>query len=77
MEVKVKFIGVLSVKYGPDPILIDLGPGQESLLDKIQELIGNHGAGSYFILINGRPAKFSDPIEDGDVLTVFSPISGG
>ena len=77
MQVKIKFIGVLSVKFGPDPIIVDIDPDHDSLLVKIQALVGNHGSGSFSILKNGRPVMISDPIEAGDVFTVFSPISGG
>lgn len=77
MQVKVKFIGVLSVKFGPDPIIVDIDTGYDSLLVKINALIGNHGSGSLSILKNGRPVLISDPIEAGDIFTVFSPISGG
>ncbi len=77
MQVKIKFIGVLSVKFGPDPIIVDIDPDQETLLVKIQDLVGNHGSGSFSILKNGKPVLVSDPIEAGDVFTVFSPISGG
>jgi len=77
MQVKIKFIGILSVKFGPDPIIADIDPNLDSLLVKIHALVGNHGSGSYSILKNGKPVLISDPIESGDVFTVFSPISGG
>jgi len=77
MKVKIKFIGVLSVKFGPDPIIVDIDPDHDSLRFKIQALIGNHGSGSISILKNGRPLLTYDSIEAGDVFTVFSPISGG
>jgi molybdopterin converting factor small subunit len=32
---------------------------------------------SKIILLNGRHTKESDPIKDGDVLSVFPPVAGG
>lgn len=77
MQVKIKFIGVLSVKFGAGSIIANIDPDYESLYGTIQELTDNHGTSSLVILKNGRPFKLPDPIEEGDEFLVFSPISGG
>lgn len=77
MQVKIKFIGVLSVKFGAGTIISNIDPDYKSLYGKIQELSGGNGAASLVILKNGRPVSLQDPIEEGDEFLVFSPISGG
>lgn len=76
MQVKIKFIGILSVKFGTNTIIVNIDPNYESLYGKIQELASSHGA-SLVILKNGRPVKPQDSIEEGDEFFVISPISGG
>ena len=77
MEVKIRFLGLLSVQYGSDPIPVQIDPGSEALKSKIQELIGNQGSNSLVILRNGRSLTDTSCIEDGDEFQVFMPISGG
>lgn len=77
MQIQIRFLGVLSVKYGSDPIMINSDCDYESLKNKIRDLIGADGSVNYVILRNGKPAVPSELLNDGEELLVFSPISGG
>jgi molybdopterin converting factor small subunit len=77
MEAKIRFLGLLSVRYGSDPIPIHIDPSYEALQSKILELIDNQVVNSLVILRNGRSLLNADPMEDGDEFQVFMPISGG
>jgi molybdopterin converting factor small subunit len=77
MEIKIRFLGLLSTKYGSTPFAIEIDPDLESLQKKILELIGNQGTKNFVILKNGRLVSSADSLENGDELHVFMPISGG
>jgi len=77
MEVKIRFLGLLSVRYGSDPIPLPIDPSCDALQSKIIELIGYQGSNSLVILRNGKSLLSTDPIEEGDEFQVFMPISGG
>ena len=78
MLVKIKFLGVLSTRFGTAPIVVDTGPNYESLHVKIHELTGDNGTTHYVILKKGMPLnEEAVPINDEDEFCVFLPISGG
>lgn len=78
MFVTIKFLGVLSLKFGSTPIAVEIVPNYESLHTKIKELIGEKDTTRYVVLKNGKPLiDLSDVIRDGDTFFVFFPISGG
>lgn len=77
MEIKIKFLGALSVNFGTEPVSAESGPDYESLRRAILSLTGDQCSAGFVILKNGRPVMYPDPIEEGDEFVVFSPISGG
>lgn len=77
MQVKIRFLGILSVKYGAEPVLIEIGPESAALETAIQGLLNKDGSSAIVILKNGRPFQSAGPVCDGDEFCVFSPISGG
>jgi len=77
MEIKLRFLGLLSAKYGSDPLLVEIEPDYESLQNKIVDLIGGQGAKNFVILKNGKLLSGNDSLQSGDELHIFMPISGG
>lgn len=77
MEITIRFLGILSVKYGASPIIINNVSDYASVKTIIRELIGTDSSVNCVILRNGKPAVASETLKDGDEFCVFSPISGG
>lgn len=78
MNVTVKFLGTLSVRFGNAPIHVQINPNHKSLNAKIHEIIGAEKATSYIVLRSGKPYNDdSEPIKENDEFCVIQPISGG
>lgn len=78
MLINIKFLGVLSAKYGTSPIIVDIVPDYESLNHKIRELLGDHCTTNYVILRKGKPLNKDNASFNGkDEFCVLLPISGG
>ncbi len=74
MTVKLKLYGDY-LKYGPEETYVDLTEGAtvEDLLNKFSIVERNY----IIVLVNLKRAWFDDRVNDGDVVSVFSPVGGG
>jgi sulfur carrier protein len=74
MTVKVKLYGDY-LKYGPEETYIDL-PENSTVEDVLNRF--NIKERKYIIvLVNLKRAWFEDKLNDGDIVSVFSPVGGG
>ena len=74
MTVKVKLYGDY-LKYGPEETYIDL-PENSTVEDALNRF--NIKERKYIIvLVNLKRAWFEDRLNDGDIVSVFSPVGGG
>jgi sulfur carrier protein len=74
MTVKVKLYGDY-LKYGPEETYIDL-PENSTVEDVLNRF--NIKERKYIIvLVNLKRAWFEDRLNDGDIVSVFSPVGGG
>jgi ThiS family. len=74
MTVKVKLYGDY-IKYGPEETYIDL-PENSTVEDVLNRF--NIKERKYIIvLVNLKRAWFEDKLNDGDIVSVFSPVGGG
>jgi len=74
MTVKVKLYGDY-LKYGPEETYIDL-PENSTVEDVLNRF--NIKERKYIIvLVNLKRAWFEDKLNDGDIVSIFSPVGGG
>jgi sulfur carrier protein ThiS len=75
MEISVKLFSDFSLYHSPSTFTMRLG-GRKSVVEilrglKIPEDLPR------VILVNGHAATEQSKLEDGDILSVFSPVAGG
>ncbi|MGB9793876.1 MULTISPECIES: MoaD/ThiS family protein [Caldisericum] len=74
MNVKVKLYGDY-LKYGPEETYIDIEEG--STVEDVLNRFGIKERKYIIVLVNLKRAWFEDKLNDGDVVSVFSPVGGG
>lgn len=74
--IHVKVIGPLK-KYLSHQEGIDLRPTHDILVDEAKRAAGIPPATQTSVVVNGRVAKLTAKLKDGDEVIFFSPMSGG
>ncbi|MFU2157735.1 MAG: MoaD/ThiS family protein [Caldisericum sp.] len=74
MNVKVKLYGDY-LKYGPEETYIDIE--EDSTVEDVLNRFGIKERKYIIVLVNLKRAWFEDKLNDGDVVSVFSPVGGG
>ncbi|MGB9769525.1 MULTISPECIES: MoaD/ThiS family protein [Caldisericum] len=74
MNVKVKLYGDY-LKYGPEETYIDIE--EDSTVEDVLNRLGIKERKYIIVLVNLKRAWFEDKLNDGDVVSVFSPVGGG
>ncbi len=77
MRVEVRLFSVLR-RYAPGGAeAFDLEPGPGATLGQVLARLDLPEGVERVVLLNGRRADPSTPLTDGDVVTVFPPVTGG
>ena len=77
MKVEVQLYATLR-KYGPlqeGPLVVDLTEGDQ--VARVLEILGMPPDEDKVILVNGRPAKRSSVLTEGDRVVLFPAVAGG
>lgn len=74
MTVKVKLYGDY-LKYGPEETYIDLS--ENSTVEDVLNRFNIKERKYIIVLVNLKRAWFEDKLNDGDIVSVFSPVGGG
>jgi molybdopterin synthase sulfur carrier subunit len=77
MKVEVQLYATLR-KYGPlqeGPLVVDLTEGDQ--VARVLEILGMPPDEDKVILVNGRPAKWSSVLTEGDRVVLFPAVAGG
>jgi len=77
MKVEVQLYATLR-KYGPlqeGPLVLDLAEGDQ--VAQVLEILGMPPDEEKVILVNGRPAKRSSVLTEGDRVVLFPAVAGG
>ncbi len=77
IRVKVKFFSLLREEFGPER-MVELKKGAR--ITELAELLGllkRIEEGKVFVAKNFESAEVNDPLEDGDEVAFFPPVSGG
>jgi molybdopterin converting factor small subunit len=77
MKVEVQLYATLR-KYGPlqeGPLVVDLTEGDQ--VAQVLEILGMPPDEDKVILVNGRPARWSSVLTEGDRVVLFPAVAGG
>ncbi|BAL81016.1 MoaD/ThiS family protein [Caldisericum exile] len=74
MTVKVKLYGDY-LKYGPEETYINIE--DNSTVEDVLNKFGIEERKYIIVLVNLKRAWFDDKLNEGDVVSVFSPVGGG
>jgi molybdopterin converting factor small subunit len=77
MKVEVQLYATLR-KYGPlqeGPLVVDLTEGDQ--VARVLEILGMPPDEDKVILVNGRPARWSSVLTEGDRVVLFPAVAGG
>ncbi|MGI6037977.1 MAG: MoaD/ThiS family protein [Limnochordia bacterium] len=77
MQVMVKLFGMMRDRFESDKLTLELAEGA-TLADARQALgIKEEEEGYLITMVNGKYAQLEHPLQDGDEITLFPPVSGG
>ena len=74
-KVRVRYLGYLSEYAGGREVEVEVG--EEARVVDVVKLPPDVSPDDLIFLVNGRPAKPSDTVRPGDVVSVMPHISGG
>ncbi|MDY6986389.1 MAG: MoaD/ThiS family protein [Candidatus Thermoplasmatota archaeon] len=77
IRIKVKFFSLLREEFGPERMV---GLEKGARIAELAELLGllkRIEEGDVFIAKNFESAEVNEPLEDGDEVAFFPPVSGG
>ena len=75
--ITVKLYGLLRIDSGIKELKMEAASIKEVFQNLARQGISQTDLNSCMILINCKPAGKRDPLQDGDVVQLMSPVAGG
>ncbi len=74
MKFKVKLFATLRESRGK---ILDMDESEGTVIKEVTQKLDIPEKDIAILLLNGRDAKLSDPVSEGDTISIFPPVGGG